>query len=294
MEKPEKKNPLPEEIRGNIKNRESWFKIIAGLIFLGLICYKIAVSDLNFDFSKFDFSDLLSLSLAIFSIGLSVAFYFKATDTSNKFYDNTYKFTKDISEILGRIEAGFGERLKHLDEGYTGLRDKFDGSSTSNNNEEIKEAKKELEQERGQLQKEVQEKNELLEELMTKAQLGEEERQDFTQKINQREEQIEKLSSELRFLNRRLRNAERSRENEMIHSIDNLMRAQLTKYISNEIDIDMLLDAPIDLLMRRIRFDPTKHPESLTFPLKRMGFLDDEMRFTPAGIELLRSIARRI
>lgn len=294
MEKPNKKQTLPEDVRVKIKNRESWFKVVAGLILLALIAYKLAVSELNFDFSKFDFSDLLSLTLAIFSIGLSVAFYFKATDTSNKFYDNTYKFTKDISEILGRIEAGFGERLKHLDEGYTGLRDKFDGSSTSGNNEEIEEAKKELEQEREQLQKEVQEKNELLEELMNKAQLGEEEREAFTQRINQREEQIEKLNSELRFLNRRLRNAERSRENEMIHSIDNMMRSRLTNFIASQVDMNMLLDAPIELLIRRIRFDPTEHPESLTFPLQRMGFLDDEMKFTPSGIELLKSIARRM
>lgn len=293
MEKANKKDNLSEDTRAKIKDRESWFKIAAGLILLALISYKLAVSELNFDFSKFDFSDLLSLTLAIFSIGLSVAFYFKATDTSNKFYDNTYKFTKEISEILGRIEAGFGERLKHLDEGYTGLRDKFDGSST-NNSEDIEEAKLELEKEKEQLHKEVQEKNELLEELMTKAQLGDEEREQFTERINQREEQINKLSSELRFLNRKLRDAERSRENEIIHSIDDRMRLRLMNFIASQIDHNMLLDAPIELLMRRIKFDPSEHPESLTFSLQRMGYLDDEMRFTPSGIELLRGIARRM
>ncbi|CAI8311244.1 MAG: Uncharacterised protein [Bacteroidetes bacterium MED-G17] len=294
MEKTSKKEPISEDIRGKIKDRESWFKIIGGLILLALVAYKLAVSELNFDFSKFDFSDLLSLTLAIFSIGLSVAFYFKATDTSNKFYDNTYKFTKEISEILGRIEAGFGERLKHLDEGYTGLRDKFDGTPSNNNSEEIEEAKKELETEKEQLESEMKQKNELLNELMNKAQLGESERQEFTNRINQREEQIEKLSSELRFLNRKLRSAERSRENEFIHSIDDAMRHRLMRFISNEVDLNMLLDAPIDLLVRRVKYDPTENPKSLTYPLQEMGFLDSDMRFTALGIELLKSIARRM
>ncbi|WP_405328037.1 hypothetical protein [Leeuwenhoekiella sp. LLG6367-2.1] len=294
MEKTTKKETLPEDIRSKIKDRESWFKIIGGLILLALIAYKVAVSELNFDFSKFEFSDLLSLTLAIFSIGLSVAFYFKATDTSNKFYDNTYKFTKEISEILGRIEAGFGERLKHLDEGYTGLRDKFDGSPNNNNNEEIEEAKKELETEKEQLESEMKQKNELLNELMNKAQLGDTEREEFTERINQREEQIQKLSSELRFLNRRLRNAERSRENDFIHSIDNMMRERLMRFISKDVDINMLLDAPIEFLVRRVKYDPSEHPESLTFPLQKMGFLDGEMKFTETGVELLRSIARRM
>jgi len=294
MEKTNKKEPLPEDIRSKIKDRESWFKIIGGLILLALIAYKIAVSELNFDFSKFDFSDLLSLTLAIFSIGLSVAFYFKATDTSNKFYDNTYKFTKEISEILGRIEAGFGERLKHLDEGYTGLRDRFDGSPSNNNNEEIEEAKKELESEKEQLESEMKQKNELLNDLMNKAQLGESERQEFTERINQREEQIQKLSSELRFLNRKLRSAERSRENEFIHSIDDMMRHRLMRFIVKEVDLNMLLDAPIELLARRIKYDPSEQPESLTFSLQKLGFLEENMRFTESGIELLKSIARRM
>lgn len=294
MEKSSKKEPLQKDISSKIKNRESWFKVIAGIILLSLIAYKIAVSNIEFDFSKFDFSDLLSLTLAIFSIGLSVAFYFKATDTSNKFYDNTYKFTKEISEILGRIEAGFGERLKHLDEGYSGLVNKFDGSPANDNTEEIEEAKKELETEKEQLEQEMKQKNELLNELMNKAKLGEKERQEFTDRINQREEQIQKLSSELRFLNRSLRNAERSRENEFIHSIDNMMRDRLMRFISKEVDINMLLDAPLELLVRRIKYDPTEHPESLTFPLQKMGFLDGNFRFTETGIELLRSIARRM
>jgi hypothetical protein len=65
------------------------------------------------------------LLLAVFSVALSVAFYFKANETSNQFYHNTYEFTKDISELLGRIESGFGERLRHIEEGTSTMNDKI-------------------------------------------------------------------------------------------------------------------------------------------------------------------------
>jgi len=289
-----KKEELPVDIKAKIKNRESWFKVLSGLIILGLFSYKLAVSEINFDFSKFDFSDLLSLMLAIFSIGLSVAFYFKATDTSNKFYDNTYKFTKEISEILGRIEAGFGERLKHLDEGYSGLVNKFDSSTPSEKTEEIEAAKAEIEQEKEQLEKEMEEKDQLLNDLMNKAQLGDDERKEFTKKINQREEQINKLSRELHYINRRLRNAERSRDNELIHSLPESMRRRLMELIIKEYDVNMILDAPVDYLKRRLKYREELHPESLTFPLINMNYLTKDFRFTDSGIDLLRSIAKKM
>jgi len=50
---------------------------------------------------------------------MSFAFYFQASQTSNTFYDNTYKFTKDTSEVLGRMEGMFGEKLSHLNDNYT-------------------------------------------------------------------------------------------------------------------------------------------------------------------------------
>ena len=95
-------------------------KAIIAIIFTAVISYKIYVTPIDL---KIDFPILLSLLLALFSVGLSALFYFKATDTSNVFYNNTYNFTKDIAQLLTKIESGFGERLRHLDEGYTSMRD---------------------------------------------------------------------------------------------------------------------------------------------------------------------------
>ena len=42
--------------------------------------------------------------LAFFSIFISIFFYFKADETSTRFYDSSYKVMKDISVTLGKIE----------------------------------------------------------------------------------------------------------------------------------------------------------------------------------------------
>ena len=76
MEK-ENLKTVSETVLDKVKNRNSVLKIIVVSVFSILLAYKLALSDVNFDFTKFDFSDLLSLVMALFSIALSVAFYFK-------------------------------------------------------------------------------------------------------------------------------------------------------------------------------------------------------------------------
>ena len=97
-----------------IKNRESWFKMIILSAFSIVIIVKLLSSSFSINLSDLKFTDILSLLLALFSMGISIAFYFKATDTSNEFYNNTYRFTQDMSKILERMESGFGEKLSNI------------------------------------------------------------------------------------------------------------------------------------------------------------------------------------
>jgi uncharacterized integral membrane protein len=196
------------ENKPNISNEKPknnlWeiFKFIASLLFTILIIYKLAMSDLSFDFNKFDFNALLALLLSLFAIGLSVTFYFKATDTSNLFYDNTYKFTKDISTILGRIEAGFGEKLQNLDKGYSGLLNKIDKENTSSKDiEETKTDKKEVEQ---SLQNEIKERNKIIQNLLEKTQLEQKEKEEFQKALYDKEKSMIKLERESRLLQNKL------------------------------------------------------------------------------------------
>lgn len=200
-----KENKSDSKLNTQNENKKTslWeiFKFIIGILFSFLIIYKLAVSDLTFDFSKFDFNALLALILSLFAIGLSVTFYFKATDTSNLFYDNTYKFTKDISTILGRIEAGFGEKLQNLDKGYSGLLNKMEKSTTNPQDlEETKIDKKEVEQ---SLQSEIKERNSIIQNLIEKTQLEQKEKEEIKKILYDKEKTILKLEREFRILQSR-------------------------------------------------------------------------------------------
>lgn len=162
------------------------------VVFLFVCAYRFAVVDIVIDLSGFNFTDLLSMILAISVIALSAAFYFKADESSKGFYNNTYHFTKDVSEILGRIEAGFGEKLRHIDEGYNGLNEKFDRMPfdrvAAKAGEVIKEA---------EIQEQEAIRQDILEDLMKRAKLADEEKQEFVEKLSQLSDELDRSRSEL-------------------------------------------------------------------------------------------------
>lgn len=103
---------MSDESNHNKNGLWDWVKAISTLVTVGIIAYKIYLTPIEL---TVDFPTLLSLLLALFSVGLAALFYFKATETSNTFYDNTYNFTKDIAQLLVKMESGFGERLRNLE-----------------------------------------------------------------------------------------------------------------------------------------------------------------------------------
>ncbi|USL15775.1 hypothetical protein [Bacillus thuringiensis] len=105
--------------------KSNWFKIIM-TIFIGEFLLTLTKKMLKMNISL-GVTDFLSIVLALFSIGLSVAFYFKSTDQSNKFYDDTTKFTKDTGMLLGEIKASFGEKLAHLSQENIVIRNSIEG-----------------------------------------------------------------------------------------------------------------------------------------------------------------------
>lgn len=157
-----------------------------------VVAWKILKGE--FTLESFSFSELLSLLLALFAISLSMVFYLKVTETANTFYDNTYQFTSNVSEILGRIEAGFSEKLRHIDEGYSRLGDKFDKLPLYNkSDQEIKEEKQEID-------KKEKEKNEILEGLFNKASLQRDEKEKIASQLEELENELSRAKSDLASL----------------------------------------------------------------------------------------------
>ena len=78
------------------------------IILFGVAAWRLTWSDFSLDLSRFDFSDLLAMILALFAMAMSVAFYFKTTDSSNQFYDNIYNFTQKRRKSSAELKSGSG------------------------------------------------------------------------------------------------------------------------------------------------------------------------------------------
>lgn len=261
------------------------FRDIIILSLIVVVTWKLIDADLSISIKEFTFTDLLSLFMAIFAIALSVAFYFKATDTSNKFYDNSYKFTKEISEILGRIEAGFGEKLKHIDEGYTGIRDRFDQLPFN----EAK-AKEEVEAEKQEIEVKTKEQTDLFESLAQKAQLAETEKNALFEKMANTNKELERAKLDLRKMERNI--FEHRASNEPPEK-----RRKAMRYLAEKIDDEIPpgLEGKFSISMMRKIFSSIKddlYPEAID-DLLSTGIIDDDGELTKRGIQDLRLRLRK-
>ncbi|MBE0635622.1 hypothetical protein IH601_06480 [Candidatus Bipolaricaulota bacterium] len=182
-----------------ISNRNNWLFVGIMTVFAGVVSYKIVVSPITIDLADFNFSDLLSIVLALFAIAISVVFYFKATETSNRFYDNSFRFTKEIPEILGRIEAGFGERLKHLDEGYEGIRERVERLP-----KDPAKAEAAIKKEEEGVERQEKERTELLEQLVARAQMKADEKLEVLEQLKEKDRDLAAARDELAFLRKRV------------------------------------------------------------------------------------------
>lgn len=150
------------------------------IIFVGTLCAMLYKNN-------FLIESLISLMLAFFSIFISVFFYFKADEASNRFYETSYNFMKDVSVTLGKIEERFGEKLNSLN-------DKISHLSIE------KEAKKE------ELESAEDEKQAIIDDLMQKAKLNDTQKEEYMRRLKIQDKQIADLQQELVKMRRMERN----------------------------------------------------------------------------------------
>ncbi|WGU96460.1 hypothetical protein QJQ58_09600 [Paenibacillus dendritiformis] len=129
--------------------------------------------------------------MALFSVGLSALFYFKANETSNQFYDNTYQFTKDISEKIGRIEERFGKDLDNIDKNYSRMVDKIDRLPLTET------IQKEIEQKTDNEQQILEEKERIINELIERSNISQEEKEIISEQLHKKEIELEAVKSQL-------------------------------------------------------------------------------------------------
>lgn len=254
-------------------------KDIVIIAFIVIVSWKLLNSDIAINIKEFGFTDLISLILAIFSMSLSIAFYFKANDTSNLFYDNVYKFTKDTSEILGRIEAGFGEKLRHIDEGYVGLRNKFDQIPI-----DIREAENKIEVEEKEIQQIVEERNKIIEDLVEKAKIKDGEKETLLSEIQKKDEAYSQARKELFMLKRNLDDAELE---------NNDIPKRLERYIANKaMDIFGSRCTECDIKKNYNKFYEILHEQAIE-EMREFDLINNHNELTRKGARFISRAVRK-
>lgn len=234
-----------------------------------------------------DFPTLLSLLLALFSVGLAALFYFKATDTSNTFYDNTYNFTKDIAQLLAKIESGFGEKLRNLDEGYSSMRDYLQSSPGQNGDIEKEKAK--IAGEKEEIEKVIEERNKIISSLIERAQLHGEEKEKIISQLSEKESELVASQRELSQMNKRLF-MERMRKKEG-REINSGLESFTSSFLIDEIGAKNILRLSPESIRRRINDILDKGPHQYIEDLERHGFFDNGIN--SEGMAFVRSLAKK-
>lgn len=235
------------------QNRINIYKVI--LLIFGCLAVLALLIALCFIFYKnqFSFESLLSLLLAFFSIFISIFFYFKADETSNRFYETSYNFMKDVSVTLGKIEERFGEKLNTLNDKVSHLTI-------------AKEEKKE------ELENVEDEKQKMLNELMEKAKLDASQKEEYTEKLKIKDKQIADLQQELT----RMKHIERNIRYERNMLAHNGIFGNYIDMFSKE-ELRMIQRGPLSSL-----------PFSIKRKLESLNMIDSYGNLTSFGFELLK------
>ncbi len=280
---------LSDESNQNKSGLWDWVKAISTLVIVGVVSYKIYLTPIDL---KVDFPTLLSLLLALFSVGLAALFYFKATETSNTFYDNTYNFTKDIAQLLVKMESGFGERLRNLDEGYSSMRDSLQ-HYRENPSEKVEETKKKIESEKSEMDKVVQERNQIIQQLLERSNLQEEEKSTITEQLNEKEIELAEAQKELARMNKRLfmERMERKRSRQLSLEIDSGIIDFTQSHVVRKLGIERVLEAPRSYIKKRFDSLANELPHQYIDDLEREGLFENGL--TDKGYYLIRELAER-
>lgn len=262
------------------------FLIIALII---IFSWKLINSEIRLDLSAFAFTDLLALILSLFSVWLAVAFYFKANEASNLFYNNTYRFTSEMSEILGRIEAGFGERLKHLDEGYSGLRDRFDRISVYEpNKQDSGSARDAVEQEKEEIRQQEEQLRQVIENLAERAKLADEEKTQLFITLQAQTKELDDAKIELRRLQREALRAEQS--SSMDHPVIDYVARKILRVLSPAAKNEITRFG-VQRIFAEIKDDLS--PAAIE-DLRKLSLLDAEENLTVKATLRIRQAVRQI
>ncbi|HZX19040.1 MAG TPA: hypothetical protein VFF22_19495 [Pseudomonas sp.] len=260
-------------------------KAISTLTAVGIISYKVYLTPIAL---TVDFPTLLSLLLALFSVALAALFYFKATDTSNTFYDNTYNFTKDIAQLLVKMESGFGEKLRNLDEGYSSMREYLQTYPSRGTG--IDDTKRKIEGEKQEIEKVIEERNKIVNDLIEKSQLEQEEKEQILLQLKSKESELEASQKELEKMNKRLF-LERIEKKNFKNELRPGLESYTYSHVIEKIGLDRVLHLSSIGLQKRVDALLNELPRQYIEDLERNGYFDNGINVK--GVNFIRRLAEK-
>jgi hypothetical protein len=274
------KNKNQEPKSDEIKNRESWLKIIIIGGFALLLFYKIATAPF-----VFRFSDFISLFCSLFAIAVTLIYFNKI----NKLEKMMEAYTKGRSVQQTEVQIAEEEVTEpdqkqlelfeeKVEEPRTAVEEEPDEESLEEKEDEISEEifeTKRIKEE--ELEKIEMDKTQIYNELFTRAQLNEEEMKYFNERIREKETESFNTKQELNQFKERIQNVFKKtpqlfqKRDSRIEGIVRMLNPVTLKNASLE-DLNQRLDAVIDVI-------PTETLDSLV----RDGLLDSHYHLTRSG-----------
>ena len=113
--------------------------------------------------------------------------------------------------------------------------------------------------------------------------------------LQNKEREISDLTKELNILKREINNSERIKENDLNYRLPPTIRNIIIDIInSSNMPIRLIVDAPITVLQKRLKFDREKYSKSIYMLLLHHGIINEEDKFTAEGLKYIKTIAKII
>lgn len=270
-----------ESVDDKIKKWKSVTYLFCLVILTVVVSIKIILINSENVFKDFNFTDLLSLLLAFFSITISIVFYLKAGETANQFYDNTYKFTQHTSEILGRIESGFGERLRNINESYNRLGEDIRRYSAKDNRvqEEIKNQTENIEKNENVLK-------DIVNTLFENSKLDENEKEKLKKDLTQSNKELEEARNKILDLEKQIR---RSSVAHFLPAVKRYYKRKLEEFgFDWDTSIEQVNEALSQCIHRR------ELPDQFIKDLLNLNIITKDYNLTPYGERLTKNLLKTI
>ena len=197
-----------------------------------------------------------------------------------------------------KIESGFGERLKKLDEGYLSMKEeiqKIPAYGVKGGDDlkvEIDKTKKELASEKQELEKIKSDRDSIIKSMIEKSKLIQSEKDEMLSQLTEKESEVSEAQQQVMRLNKRLfaermnRKELNVKQSEAMERVDSFSRDVLERNKSGH----NLVHQPFTQFREEFREFCHGFPEEYLVDMASLGYLTSDHELTKKGATFLRRL----